>query len=136
MGADGRWVQMADGGKCGMLTSLRRRPVPAGRNSSGGEERRRWRRVKNYTSISCHKTDSAAGPSHSAGAKMQFWLTLAISCNCNTPSSHEVMAGRSASLGSVRTMPALGLQQRCVAAFRVAFLTTPARVPTPGLSAA
>ena len=43
-----------DGGKCGMLTSLRRRPVPAGRNSSGGEERRRWRRVKNYTSISCH----------------------------------------------------------------------------------
>ena len=42
-----------DGGKCGMLTSLRRRPVPAGRNSSGGEERRRWRRVKNYTSISC-----------------------------------------------------------------------------------
>lgn len=92
--------------------------------------------VKNYTSISCHKTDSAAGPSHSAGAKMQFWLTLAISCNCNTPSSHEVMAGRSASSGSVRTMPALGLQQRCVAAFRVAFLTTPARVPTPGLSAA
>ena len=40
--------------------------------------------VKNYTSISCHKTDSAAGPSHSAGAKMQFWLTLRISCNCNT----------------------------------------------------
>ena len=133
-GEDGRkW-------KCKFYTPEARHPealrrphlalVGGGSKHSAGAKMQFWLTL----AISCHKTDSAAGPSHSAGAKMQFWLTLAISCNCNTPSSHEVMAGRSASLGSVRTMPALGLQQRCVAAFRVAFLTTPARVPTPGLS--
>ena len=57
-GADGGG---ADGGKCGMLTSLLRRPVPADRNGSPGEERRRWRRVKNYVSISCHSSPPPAG---------------------------------------------------------------------------
>jgi len=33
----------ADGGKCRMLTSLRRRPVPAGQPASPGEEGWRWR---------------------------------------------------------------------------------------------
>ena len=51
---------------------------PAGRGSRTGQ----WRRCKTYVCISC-QTDS---PKYSAEARMQFWFTRAISCNCNAPS--------------------------------------------------
>ena len=39
-----------------------------------------------------HPALVGGGSKHSAEAKMQFWLTLRISCNCNTPSQSPLLA--------------------------------------------
>ena len=64
-----------------------------------GEDGRKWK-CKFYTPEARrpealrrpHLALVGGGSKHSAEAKMQFWLTSAISCNCNTPPRTLVIA--------------------------------------------